>query len=211
MGICALRRGGALLRGGVGDVGLVVGACVTSGLDLGLYLLEWATGAGTGATDRPCRRAAVRARTLGVVWRSEKENACATWKKGFGFHPLWAFADHGPGGSGEPLAVLLRPGNAGSNMAADDITVASAALAQLPRRLARSRAVLVRADSGGAHAFLPWLHQRRLSYSVGFTLGSAAGSGSHRSARRSSSAGIVVYSSSSRLSRCGSNGPWRRR
>jgi hypothetical protein len=32
--------------------------------------------------------------------------------------------------------------------------------------------VLVRADSaGGTHAFLDWLTQRRLSYSVGFTLG----------------------------------------
>ncbi len=29
-------------------------------------------------------------------------------------HPLLAFADHGPGGMGEPLAMLLRPGNAGS-------------------------------------------------------------------------------------------------
>ena len=27
---------------------------------------------------------------------------------------LAAFADHGPDGSGEPLAIMLRPGNAGS-------------------------------------------------------------------------------------------------
>ena len=27
---------------------------------------------------------------------------------------LTVFADHGPQGSGEPLAIILRPGNAGS-------------------------------------------------------------------------------------------------
>jgi hypothetical protein len=37
-----------------------------------------------------------------------------TWKKTYGFHPLAVFADHGPEGSGEPLAVMLRAGNAGS-------------------------------------------------------------------------------------------------
>ncbi|SNQ51968.1 transposase [Frankia canadensis] len=106
-----------------------------------------------------------------VTAHSEKENADRAWKKGFGFHPQWAFADHGPDGSGEPLAVLLRPGNAGANTAADHITVATAALPQLPRRLRRSRSVLIRTDSGGGtHAFLDWLHRRRLGYSVGFTL-----------------------------------------
>ncbi|MCK9905229.1 IS1380 family transposase [Frankia sp. Cpl3] len=106
-----------------------------------------------------------------VTAHSEKENADRTWKKGFGFHPLWAFADHGADGSGEPLAVLLRPGNAGANTAADHVTVATAALAQLPRRLRRGRSVLIRTDSGGGtHAFVAWLDRRRLAYSVGFTL-----------------------------------------
>ena len=41
---------------------------------------------------------------------SEKDQAAPTWKKTFGFHPLTVFADHGPDGSGEPLAILLRPG-----------------------------------------------------------------------------------------------------
>jgi hypothetical protein len=48
---------------------------------------------------------------------SEKDQAAPTWKKTFGFHPLTVFADHGPDGSGEPLAIMLRPGNAGSNTA----------------------------------------------------------------------------------------------
>jgi hypothetical protein len=95
-------------------------------------------------------------------------------KRGFGFHPLWTFADHGRQGTGEPLAVLLRAGNAGSNTAADHIAVVKAALAQLPghRRGRRpGRTVLVRADAAGAtHEFLNWLASQRLSYSVGFSL-----------------------------------------
>ena len=63
---------------------------------------------------------------------SEKEQAAPTFKRGFGFHPLGAFADHGPDGTGEPLAIMLRPGNAGSNTAADHIAVTRLALAQLP-------------------------------------------------------------------------------
>ena len=106
-----------------------------------------------------------------VTSYSEKEQATATWKKTFGFHPLAAFADHGPQGAGEPLAILLRPGNAGSNTATDHIEATRLALAQLPRPV-RGR-VLIRADSGGGtHEFLNWLTRpgRRLAYSVGFTI-----------------------------------------
>jgi hypothetical protein len=81
------------------------------------------------------------------------------------------FADHGPGGSGAPLTIVLRPGNAGSNSAADHIAATRLALAQLPRELRRQ--VLIRADSGGGtHEFLAWLAKpgRRLAYSVGFTI-----------------------------------------
>jgi hypothetical protein len=102
---------------------------------------------------------------------SEKEHAEPTWKKTYGFHPLTVFADHGPEGSGEPLAIMLRPGNAGSNTASDHIEATRLALAQLPARLRRR--VLIRADSGGGtHDFLAWLAKpgRRLAYSVGFTI-----------------------------------------
>jgi hypothetical protein len=102
---------------------------------------------------------------------SEKDQAAPTWKKTFGFHPLTVFADHGRGGSGEPLAIMLRPGNAGSNTAADHIEAARLALAQLPAALRRR--VLIRADSGGGtHEFLNWLTRpgRRLAYSVGFPM-----------------------------------------
>ena len=102
---------------------------------------------------------------------SEKEQAMPTWKKTYGHHPLTVFADHGPESSGEPLAFLLRAGNAGSNTAADHIEAARLGLAQLPRRLRRR--VLIRADSGGGtQDFLAWVTApaRRLAYSVGFTI-----------------------------------------
>ena len=67
-----------------------------------------------------------------VTAHSEKQNAAPTFKRGFGFHPLCAFVDHGPAGTGEPVAVLLRAGNAGSNTATDHLTVISQALAQIP-------------------------------------------------------------------------------
>jgi hypothetical protein len=106
-----------------------------------------------------------------VTAHSEKEQARPTFKKGFGFHPLFGFVDHGAEGTGEPVAVLLRRGNAGSNTATDHITVTKDALGQLPRRLRRGRSVLVRTDGGGGtHEFVAWLHGRRLAYSVGFTL-----------------------------------------
>jgi hypothetical protein len=84
---------------------------------------------------------------------------------------MTAWADHGQDGNGEPLAIVLRAGNAGSNTAADHVEAAGLALAQLPRRPRRK--VVVRADSGGGtHEFLTWLtaKSRRLHYSVGMTI-----------------------------------------
>jgi hypothetical protein len=90
-----------------------------------------------------------------VTAHSEKEAAAPTYKRGFGFHPLLAYADHGDGGTGEPVAALLRPGNAGSNTAADHIEVFDAAVAQLPApwRTPDQQGrcpVLVRTDAAGA-------------------------------------------------------------
>jgi hypothetical protein len=106
-----------------------------------------------------------------VTAHSEKEQAAPTFKRGFGFHPLCAFVDHGPEGTGEPLSVLLRRGNAGSNTVDDHRTVIRDALAQLPGGHTRGKKVLVRVDgAGGTHDLLAWLTRRRLSYSVGFSL-----------------------------------------
>jgi hypothetical protein len=108
-----------------------------------------------------------------VLAHSEKQDAAATWKKTFGHHPLLGFVDHGSGGSGEPVVGLLRPGNAGSNTAADHITATTLALAQLPKGYRRGRRTLIRCDSGGGtHEFVSWLTARGrwLSYSVGMTI-----------------------------------------
>jgi hypothetical protein len=108
-----------------------------------------------------------------VTAHSDKEKAAPNYKRGYGFHPLCAFVDHGAGGTGEPLAMLLRPGNAGSNTAADHVTVVKDALTQLPfdpgYRVGRK--VLIRTDgAGGTHTLIEYLTKRSLSYSIGFTL-----------------------------------------
>ncbi|MFI1967486.1 IS1380 family transposase [Streptomyces pathocidini] len=108
-----------------------------------------------------------------VIAHSDKEDAAPTWKRTYGHHPLMGFVDHGPGGTGEPVAALLRPGNAGSNTATDHIAAAQLALAQLPKKYRRGRRTLIRTDSaGGTHDFLAWLAQRGrwLSYPVGMVI-----------------------------------------
>jgi Transposase DDE domain group 1 len=86
-----------------------------------------------------------------VICHSDKESATRTWKKTFGYHPLACFLD----ATGEALAAVLRPGNAGSNTAADHITVLDLALAQIPDHLRHGEDILIRSDSAGAsHAFL---------------------------------------------------------
>jgi len=108
-----------------------------------------------------------------VTCHSEKEQAAATFKHGFGYHPLLAWLDN----TDEALAAMLRPGNAGSNTAADHIQVTDEAIAQIPDAERHSRPILVRSD--GAGATKQWLsHLRSLrdrqgldvSFSVGFTL-----------------------------------------
>ena len=109
-----------------------------------------------------------------VTAHSDKQNAAPTFKRGYGFHPLCSFADHSAEGTGAPLAVMRRPGNAGSNTAADHIAVTRDALRQLPFTAKGGRVgrkVLIRTDSaGGTHDFVQWLPARKLGYSVGFTL-----------------------------------------
>ena len=106
---------------------------------------------------------------------SEKEGAAPHRKGGFGFHPLMCWLD----GSGEALASLLRPGNAGANTAADHLTVLDRALSQLPEAERAGFAVLARSDSAGAsHDFARALRARELRFSLGYpvteTVGQAA-------------------------------------
>jgi hypothetical protein len=70
----------------------------------------------------------------------DKEGAAPTWKKGHGFHPLGAWLAN----TRECPAMLLRPGNAGSNTFTDHKEVLAAALRQVPARFRRK--ILVRVD-----------------------------------------------------------------
>jgi len=99
-----------------------------------------------------------------VTAHSDKEGAKGNFKGGFGYHPLAAWLDN----TNEALAAVLRPGNAGSNTAADHLTVVDQALAQLPDRW-RSKPILIRADGAGySHALIAALSAQGLEFSVGY-------------------------------------------
>jgi hypothetical protein len=98
---------------------------------------------------------------------SDKEGAAGTYKGSYGFHPLMAYCDE----TGEALAAMLRPGNAGSNTAADHIAVIEDALAQVPPELIETIEIVVRTDAAGAtHEVMAFCREHRLRYSAGFEL-----------------------------------------
>lgn len=113
-----------------------------------------------------------------VTAHSEKEGAAPTWKRGFGFHPMLAFCAD----SREALGGRLRPGNAGSNTAIDQLVVVEA-LRQLPADvLARATApgtaepdrVVIRTDSAGAvHDLLDGVRELGARFSVGLPIDEA--------------------------------------
>jgi len=97
---------------------------------------------------------------------SDKEQAKGNFKGGYGHHPLLCYLD----ASGEGLAGVLRPGNAGSNTAADHTEVLEAALGQLDPEALEGE-ILVRADGAGAsHELTRWCRDARIGFSVGFDL-----------------------------------------
>jgi Transposase DDE domain group 1 len=101
-----------------------------------------------------------------VSAHAEKERAAGNYKHGFGFHPIGCYLDE----TGEALAAILRPGNAGSNTAEDHFAVLALALEQLPAE-DLDREILVRADSGGAtHAFCADCRDAGIRFSVGYEL-----------------------------------------
>jgi hypothetical protein len=128
-----------------------------------------------GAAPEPGQELRIDFDATITIAHSDKENAAATWKKTFGFHPLLAFLDRPEVAGGEALAGLLRAGNAGSNTAADHVTVLDMALVSLPAH-ARPRPgdpdsprVLARSDSAGAtHVFAAACRKRGVGFSFGF-------------------------------------------
>lgn len=106
-----------------------------------------------------------------VIAHSEKENAAATFKRTFGFHPIGVWCDN----TSEFLAAKLRAGNAGSNTTSDHIEVLTDAIAQVPG--SHRRKLLIRSDGAGAsHGLLDWLTEqgqvrgRSVEYSIGFSI-----------------------------------------
>ena len=92
--------------------------------------------------------------------------------QGLRHHPLLAYCDN----TGEPVAGMLRPGSAGSNTAADHLTVLDAAIAALPPGFRRR--LMVTVDGAGAsHELITRLDKlatrpgHQLTYSVGWELG----------------------------------------
>ena len=103
-----------------------------------------------------------------------KEHTAANYKGGFGFHPLFVFADL----TGETLGAKLRAGNATANNARDHVELLDAALGQLPPRITRghhvgehptktTRRVIARADSAGCtKEFLRACRARNVAFFV---------------------------------------------
>lgn len=104
------------------------------------------------------------------VASDRKERSAGLWKGGHGFHPLTSWCDN----TAEPLAFMLRPGNAGSNTAQDHIHILTQSLEVLPAK--HRRHVLVRTDSaGGSKEFTSHLaecstHSFRVEYSIGMAI-----------------------------------------
>jgi Transposase DDE domain group 1 len=163
-----------VLRGQAALFGLVASETtahrVLKSIDAGL--LEGIRGARAKALERAWE-AGARPQTITldidatlIGCHSEKQGAAGDYKGGFGFHPLLCYLAE----TGEPLAGLLRAGNAAANSAQDHFEVLQLALEQLPEA-DLEREVLVRADAGGAsHAFTADCRGANIRFSVGYQI-----------------------------------------
>lgn len=112
--------------------------------------------------------------SLVEIHSENKEGTAPHFKAGFGFHPMFCFADQ----TGEVLAALLRPGNANANTIVDHLTVLDQAIGQLPAEITTGhrpgegpdtvvRPVMVRADSAGCtHGFVDGCRERNIGFAV---------------------------------------------
>jgi hypothetical protein len=105
------------------------------------------------------------------IHSENKEGAAPTYKKGYGFHPLFCFAD----ATGETLSGRLRPGNAAANNTTHLLEVVDDAVAQLPEQVAAghspgddpelvSQRVVVRSDSAGGQGFTEGCRERNIGF-----------------------------------------------
>jgi Transposase DDE domain group 1 len=112
--------------------------------------------------------------SLVEIHSEHKQGTGPTYKGGFGFNPMLCTAD----ATGEVLAALLRPGNAGTTTVADHLAVLDSAVAQLPAEIAAGhrpdddpslvrRELRVRTDSAGCSSGFVWGCRAR---NVGFAV-----------------------------------------
>ncbi len=129
-------------------------------------------GVGGQAVPRPVL--VVRVDATLIEADSAKAKAAGTYKGGYGFHPLSVWCTN----VGDCLAIMLRPGNAGSFTATDHLLVLDAAIAQIPP--AWRQDILITIDGAGAsHEVINYLtalntalvhggRGRRVEYSIGW-------------------------------------------
>lgn len=108
------------------------------------------------------------------IHSENKEQTGPAYNGQFGFHPMFCFAD----ATGETLAALLRPGNAGANNIADHLTVLDTAIGVLPETVTSghrhgddpalvARQVVVRTDSAGnTSGFVSGCRERNIGFMV---------------------------------------------
>jgi hypothetical protein len=133
---------------------IALGATSISDIALLAHLAPVLGDAPSGPTVRRTLDLAGTAAALDKIARARAKARAHAWQliggtrlppeKGYGFHPPGDWLAN----TRECLAMLLRPGNAGSNTFADHKEVLSAALRQVPARF-RGK-ILVRVDGAGA-------------------------------------------------------------
>jgi hypothetical protein len=130
----------------------------------------WDLGAAPASWDDPTVPVYVDIDATLVTAHSEKDRAAGTYKGGFGFAPIVAFVDRDDG-RGEPLGLLLRPGNAGANTIVDNADVLEQALAWLPET-PNGKPVVARGDSAMATCgFVTYARQASVNVSVSLPIG----------------------------------------
>jgi Transposase DDE domain group 1 len=130
---------------------------------------------GTGGDAHPVPVTVIRLDATIIEAATMKEpNVAGHYKGGIGYHPLTAWCSN----TGDHLAVMQRPGNAGSFTADDHVKVLDAALAQIPA--AHRGDIVVTIDGAGAsHDVIEHLTRwntyreqgrrgRRVEYSIGW-------------------------------------------
>ena len=116
-----------------------------------------------------------------ITTRADKQDAAPTYKGKYGHYPLLAMEPD----TGEVLAGMMRPGNAGSGTAQDHVSLLADALAALPTQWQAGHAgldspkmvekpILIRTDSAGAtHWFAEECHDHNLQFSFGYPISGA--------------------------------------